>query len=413
MRRCVVLLIAGLLTQSIKGGDNWPDFRGPACNGRSDSVGLPVEWSETQNVKWETPIHDRGWSSPVVWGDQIWLTTADKEGHQMYAVCVSFETGRIIYDVKVFEEKEPQRINTRNSYATPSPVIEPGRVYAHFGTFGTACLDTKTGKILWQRRDLNCEHMQGPVSSPVLFGDLVILHLEGTDVQFIAALKKATGETVWRIERPKEWYSTVEPIVRKAYSTPIVIEVGGGAQMISSGSQGCHSYDPCTGDEFWRIWYGDDSTISRPIANKELVFVNAGSVHPRLWAVRPDGRGDVSNSGVVWKIEKNIPCESSPVIVDDLIYIVDDKGTATCIEAKTGKIIWQEQLEGEYGASPVYGDGHVYFFNKEGKTTVIKQGRTFKIVATNQLGDGFMASPAIVGKSLILRSKTHLYRIEK
>jgi outer membrane protein assembly factor BamB len=323
---------------------------------------LPVEWSETQNVKWETPIHDRGWSSPVVWGDQIWLTTADKEGHQMYAVCVSFETGRIIYDVKVFEEKEPQRINTRNSYATPSPVIEPGRVYAHFGTFGTACLDTKT---------------------------------------------------VWRVERPKEWYSTVEPIVRKAYSTPIVIEVGGSAQMISSGSQGCHSYDPCTGDEFWRIWYGDDSTISRPIANNEMVFVNAGSVHPRLWAVRPDGKGDVSNSGVVWKIEKNIPCESSPVIVDDLIYIVDDKGTATCIEAKTGKIIWQEQLEGEYGASPVYGDGYVYFFNKEGKTTVIKQGRTFKIVATNQLGDGFMASPAIVGKSLILRSKTYLYRIER
>ena len=413
MRRCVVLLVIGLLTQSIRGGDNWPDFRGPACNGRSDSVGLPIEWSETQNIKWKTPIHDLGWSSPVVWGDQIWLTTADKEGHQMYAVCVSFETGRIIYDVKVFEEKEPQRINTRNSYATPSPVVEPGRVYAHFGTFGTACLDTKTGKILWQRRDLNCEHMQGPVSSPVLFGDLVILHLEGTDVQFIAALKKATGETVWRIERPKEWYSTVEPIARKAYSTPIVIEVGGRPQLISSGSQGCHAYDPCTGGEFWQIWYGDDSTISRPIANKELVFVNTGSVHPRLWAVRPDGRGDVSNSGVVWKIEKNIPGESSPVIVDDLIYIVDDKGTATCIEAKTGKIIWQEQLEGEYGASPVYADGRVYFFNKEGKTTVIKQGRTFKIVATNQLGDGFMASPAIVGKSLILRSKTYLYRIEK
>jgi hypothetical protein len=143
------------------------------------------------------------------------------------------------------------------------------------------------------------------------------------------------------------------------------------------------------------------------------VFVNTGLIHPKLWAVRPDGRGDVSNSGVVWKIEKNIPAESSPVIVDDLIYIVDDKGTASCIEAKTGKIIWQEQSEGEYGASLVYGDGRVYFFNKEGKTTVIKQGRTFKIVATNQLGDGFMASPAIVGKSLILRSKTHLYRIEK
>jgi outer membrane protein assembly factor BamB len=349
----------------------------------------------------------------VVWGDQIWITTADKDGHKMYAVCVSFQSGQIVYDVNIFDEAKPQKINARNSYATPSPVVEEGRVYVHYGTFGTACLDTKTGKILWQRRDLNCEHMQGPVSSPVLFGDLVILHLDGTDVQFIAALKKATGETVWRVERPKEWYSTVEPIVRKAYITPLIIEVNGKPQMISNGAQSCHAYDPLTGSEFWRVWYGDDSTIARPVANKELVFVNAGLIKPRLWAVRLGGKGDVSNSHVVWKIEKDIPAESSPVIVDELIYIVSDKGKASCIEAKTGKIIWQEQLEGEYGASPVYADGHVYFFNKEGKTIVIKHGREFKVVATNQLGDGFMASPAIVGRSLILRSKTHLYRIEK
>lgn len=413
MRRGVVVLIGGLLAGVVWGGENWADFRGPTFNGRSDAVGLPVEWNETQNVKWKTAIHDRGWSSPVVWGDQIWITTADKDGHKMYAVCVSFQSGQIVYDVNIFDEAKPQGINARNSYATPSPVVEEGRVYVHYGTFGTACLDTKTGKILWQRRDLNCEHMQGPVSSPVLFGDLVILHLDGTDVQFIAALKKTNGETVWRTERPKEWYATVEPIVRKAYITPLIIEVNGKPQMISNGAQSCHAYDPLTGSEFWRVWYGDDSTIARPVANKELVFVNAGLIKPRLWAVRLGGKGDVSNSHVVWKIEKDIPAESSPVIVDELIYIVSDKGKVSCIEARTGKIIWQEQLEGEYGASPVYADGHVYFFNKEGKTIVIKHGREFKVVATNQLGDGFMASPAIVGRSLILRSKTHLYRIEK
>lgn len=413
MRISVIGLIVGLFAFAALGSDNWPDFRGPTFNGRSDVVGVPIEWSETQNVKWKTAIHDLGWSSPVIWGDQIWLTTADKDGHKMYAVCVSFGSGQIIYDVNVFDEPDPQRINTRNSYATPSPVVEEGRAYVHFGTFGTACLDTKTGKILWQRRDLNCEHMQGPVSSPVLFGDLVIVHLDGTDVQYIAAMKKSNGETVWRTERPKEWYANVEPIVRKAYTTPLIVEVGGKLQMISNGAQSCHSYDPRTGQELWCVWYGDDSTISRPVANKELVFVNTGLIHPKLWAIRPDGKGNVSDTHVVWKIEKDIPAESSPVIVEDLIYIVSDKGVARCIEAKTGKIIWQEQLEGEYGASPVYADGCVYFFNKEGRTTVIKHGRAFVVVATNQLGDGFMASPAIVGKSLILRSKTHLYRIEK
>lgn len=412
MRISVIGLIVGLFAFAALGSDNWPDFRGPTFNGCSDAVGVPIEWSEAQNVKWKTAIHDRGWSSPVIWGDQIWITTAEKDGHKMYAVCVSFGSGQIIYDVNVFDEPDPQRINTRNSYATPSPVVEEGRVYVHFGTFGTACLDTKTGKILWQRRDLNCEHMQGPVSSPVLFSDLVIVHLDGTDVQYIAALKKSNGETVWRTERPREWYADVEPIVRKAYTTPLIVELGGKIQMISNGAQSCHSYDPRTGQELWRVWYGDDSTIARLVANKELVFVNTGLVKPRLWAVRADGRGDVSNTHIVWKIEKDIPAESSPVIVEDLIYIVSDKGMARCIEAKTGKIVWQQQLEGEYGASPVYADGCVYFFNKEGKTTVIKHGRAFVVVATNQLGDGFMASPAIVGKSLVLRSKTHLYRIE-
>ena len=413
MRISVIGLIVGLFAFAALGSDNWPDFRGPTFNGRSDVVGVPIKWSETQNVKWKTAIHDRGWSSPVIWGDQIWITTADKDGHKMYAVCVSFGSGQIIYDVDVFDEPDPHRINTRNSYATPSPVVEEGRAYVHFGTFGTACLDTKTGKILWQRRDLNCEHMQGPVSSPVLFGDLVIVHLDGTDVQYIAALKKSNGETVWRTDRPKEWYATVEPIVRKAYTTPLIAELGGKLQMISNGAQSCHSYDPRTGQELWCVWYGDDSTISRPVANKELVFVNTGLIHPKLWAIRPDGKGNVSDTHVVWKIEKDIPAESSPVIVEDLIYIVSDRGVANCIEAKTGKIIWQEQLEGEYGASPVYADGCVYFFNKEGRTIVIKHGRAFVVVATNQLGDGFMASPAIVGRSLILRSKTHLYRIEK
>lgn len=392
--------------------ENWPDFRGPFETGCSDSKGLPVKWSEQENIKWKTAIHDHGWSSPVIWGDQIWLTTAHEKGYKMYAVCVDLQTGKIVHDVNVFEQQNPQRINRLNSYATPSPVIEQGRVYIHFGTFGTACLDTKTAQILWKRTDLNCEHMQGPVSSPVLFEDLLILHIEGTDVQFIVALNKTTGQTIWRVDRPQQWYANVLPVYRKAFLTPIIVEMAGKWQMISNGAQSCHSYDPRTGKEFWRVWYGDDSTISRPIAGRGLVFINTGLSKPKLWAVKPDGQGDVSATHVVWRVEDKVPGESSAVIVDDLIYMVDDKGTATCLESETGKVIWQQRLDGSYGASPVYVDGRVYFFNKDGKTTVVKQGRVFEILATNQLEAGFGASPAILGNSFILRTRTHLYRVE-
>ncbi len=394
----------------------WPDWRGPTADGRSDATGLPLHWSETENIVWKTPIHDRGFSTPVVWNDQIWLTTATEDGLSLFAVCVDLNSGAVIHDVEVFRTTEPQRINPNNSYATPSAVVEAGRVYVHYGTFGTACLDSKTGDVLWRRTDLNCEHMQGPVSSPVLFEDLIILHLEGTDVQFITALDTKTGETVWRVDRPRELYEGVEPLyLIKSYQTPVIVDVAGKPQLVSNGALLVTGHEPRTGKEIWRVRYKGDSTISRIVTGHGLFFVNTGGspTATELWAIREDAVGDVTDTHVVWKMTEDVPLESSPVLVGDLLYTINDDGVLICMEALTGQQVWSERLPGKYGASLLSADGRIYIANKQGKTTVIEPGRTFHELAVNELDDGLWASPAVAGKSLIFRTKTHLYRIER
>jgi len=394
---------------------NWPDWRGPTGDGRSDATGLPLNWSETENIVWKIPIHDLGHSTPVVWGDQVWLTTATKDGRTLYAVCIDLNSGRVVHDVEVFHPNRPQRIHSNNSYATPSAVVEEGFVYVHYGTHGTACLDSGTGKVLWRRADLNCEHMQGPVSSPVLFNDLLIVHLEGTDVQFIAALDTKTGNTVWRTDRPEELYGHVEPVfLRKAYHTPVLVEVDGKTQLVSNGALMVTGHEPETGKELWRVLYRDDNTISRIVSGHGLLFVNCGGSPnaTHLWAVRQGGTGDVTNTHVVWKMTKDVPLESSPVLAGDLLYTLSDRGVLICMEAKTGKIVWSQRLSGQYGASLLYSDNRIYVSSKQGKTTVIEAGRTFRELAVNKLDGELWASPAVAGKSLLFRTKTHLYRVQ-
>ena len=394
---------------------DWPDWRGPTQDGHSDETDLPLTWSETQNIVWKTPIHDEGHSTPVIWDPQIWLTTATKDGRTLYAVCVDFNSGEIVQDIEVFHPENPQQINSHNTYATPSPVVEEGRVYVHYGAHGTACLDSKSGEILWKRTDLNCEHMQGPASSPVLYKDLLILHLEGTDVQYIVALNKKTGETVWRYDRPQDLYETIkEPVYRKSYQTPVFVEINGQTQMISNGALLVTGHDPDTGKELWRVCYGQDSTISRIVEGEGLFFVNCGGAPGRtqLWAIRQGGSGDVTESHVVWKMTKDAPHQSSPVLVDRLLYMISDRGELTCVEAITGETVWKERLRGGYGSSLLYADGRIYISSKKGKTTVIEPGRTFKKLAENDLDGEFWASPAVADHSLLLRTKTHLYRIQ-
>lgn len=394
----------------------WPDWRGPTADGRSDATGLPLHWSETENIVWKTGIHDLGHSTPVVWGDQVWLTTATEDGAVLYAIGVDLNSGAVIHDLEVFRTEKPQRIHPNNSYATPSAVVEEGRVYVHFGTFGTACIDSNSGDVLWRRTDLNCDHMQGPVSSPILFGDLVIVHLEGIDEQFIAALDKKTGDTVWLYDRPDDLYDGIAPVyLLKSYHTPIIVEVDGTPQLVSNGALLVTGHELETGKELWRVRYRDDNPISRIVSGHGLLFVNSGG-NPgasELLAVRQGGVGDVTESHVVWKITKDAAHESSPVLVGDLLYSMSDRGTLICMDAMTGEPVWTERLQGRYGASLLAADGRIYLSNKKGMTTVIEPGRAFHEVAVNELDGELWASPAVAGASLLLRTKTHLYRIQR
>ncbi len=394
---------------------DWPDWRGPTGDGRSDATDLPLKWSETENIVWKTPIHDLGYSTPVVWGDQVWLTTATKKGETLYAVCIDLNTGRVIHDVDVFKPAKPQRIHRLNSYATPSAVVEEGYAYVHYGTHGTACLNTKTGQVVWRRDDLNCDHLQGPVSSPILYEDLLIVPLEGTDVQFVVALDKKTGRQVWRYDRPRDLYEGIEPLyLLKSYHTPVVVEVNGQPQLINNGAMLVTGHEPRTGKELWRVRYRDDNPVSRIVTGHGLLFINSGG-NPgasHLLAVRQGGVGDVTDTHVVWTMTKDVCHESSPVLVGDLLYTLSDNGLLICKQATTGQTVWTERLDGKHGASLLYADNRIYISNKDGKTTIIKPGREFRVLAVNEL-DGFIgASPAVAGKSLLLRTKTHLYRIQ-
>ena len=410
-----VAVLLGAVVTSASAAD-WTDWRGPTQEGRTESTGLPLRWSETENITWKTMIHDWGHSTPVVLGQQIWLTSAREDGKELYALCVDLASGAVVHDLPVFTVDAPQHINPLNTYATPSATLEPGRAYVHFGSLGTAAIDTASGAVLWRRTDLNCDHMQGPASSPVIFEDLLIVHLEGTDKQFIAALDKATGKTVWQHDRPAELYTdAIQGVYKKSYQTPVIVTIDGKPQMISNGALLVTGHDPRTGAEIWRARYRDDSTISRIVTGGGFLYVNTGGSPngTELWAIRQGGTGDVTDTHVAWKMTKDAPHESSPVLVDGLLYTVSEKSNLICTDAATGAQVWAQRMPGDYWASLLAAPGRVYLSNRKGATAIVATGREFKELAVNTLDGEFMASPAVAGNALLLRTKTHLYRVDQ
>lgn len=391
-----------------------------------------MAWSEKDHVRWKTAIHDRGWSSPVVWGDQIWITTATEDGTKLYAVCVDREKGQIIHDLPLFSVEQPQFAHKFNTYASPTPCIEEGRVYITFGSPGTACLDTHTGKVIWERRDFVCNHYRGAGSSPILFGGLLIMNFDGSDHQFVVALDKQTGRTVWKSERSvdfKDLGPDGKPVsegdFRKAFSTPHVALLEGTPVLVSSGAKAHYAYNPFTGEDLWRVEERTSHSAStRPVAGLGMVFLPSGWSTGELLAIRPGRKGEVVDANresnevdhgqlrIAWKSKRNVPKKPSLLLVEDLLFGIDDNGVASCLQALTGREIWRERVGGNYSASPLYAEGHIYMWSEEGKATVIAADRQFKKLAENQLEDGFMASPAVAGKAFYLRTKTSLYRIE-
>lgn len=421
MIRIILLLLFFVHTLPAQASNQWPQFRGLQGDGHSNARNLPLRWSESENIVWKTPIHDRGWSSPVIFGKQIWLTTATKDGRKLYALCIDRDTGRIIRDIKLFDVASPQFAHSFNTYASPTPVIERGRVYVTFGSPGTACIDTSTFKVLWQRLDIECNHFRGAGSSPILFRNLLIMNFDGSDHQFVIALDKRTGKTIWQTRRSID-FQDIEPDgkiaaegdFRKAFATPHVALINGRWELISLGAKAAYSYDPFTGKELWRVEERQQHSAStRPIIGHGMIFFPTGFSAGQLFAVRAGGNGLITDTHVAWKVKRAVSNKPSILLVDDLIYVINDTGIASCIEAKTGEMIWQQRIGGEYSASPVYAGGRIWLFSEDGKTSVIRAGRTFELLAENQLDDGFLASPAIAGKAFYLRTRTHLYRIEK
>jgi len=396
----VIIRIATLLLLLVSFVDDWPQFRGPTGQGLSEERNLPLTWSETKNVRWKVEIPGRGWSSPMIQGDRIWLTTATEDGRSLRAIAVDVNTGAIQQNVEVFRLKSPKLTNGKNSFASPTPIVEGDRIYLHFGAYGTACI-TQTGEIVWKTKLDYDNGQHGPGGSPVLYDDLLIVSCDGLEQQFVVALDKATGKVRWK--KMREGY--------QAYSTPLVVNLPAGDQVISPGAFQAIAYEPRTGKEIWRVRYGEGfSNVPRPVYGNDLVFICSGFQEPSLLAVRVDGRGDVTKK-IVWKLDRGIPRTSSPLLVGNEIYIVNDNGIATCIDAKTGAELWRARLDGNYSASPIYADGRIYFLSEEGMSIVIAPGRQLKPLATNQLDGPTLASMAVSHNSLFIRSATHLYRI--
>jgi outer membrane protein assembly factor BamB len=415
MRQCLSAFAALMVAcGGASAEDRWTEFRGPSGTGLSSATGLPREWSETKNVVWKTAVHGRGWSSPVVLGTQVWLTTATADGKELSVLALDKTDGRVLIDKKVFDVAEPAETSHYNSYASPTPVIEEGRVYVHYGSYGTAALDTVTGKVLWTRRDLPCNHWRGPGSSPILYKDLLIVHLDGYDFQYVVALDKKTGRTAWKADRTHD-FGTDDGDQKKGFATPIVIEAAGRSQLISPAAKAVVSLDPLTGRELWRVRYPQHSAAARPLFAHGLVYVDTGYGKADLLAIRPDGRGDVTDTHVAWKATRGIGAKPSPLLVGDLIYAVSDTGgVVTCLDAKTGIEVWQHRVGGGgHSASPVFADGAIYFFAEDGSAVVLAPGREYRELSRASLGEGgVMASPAIADRSVFVRTESHLYRLE-
>lgn len=397
----LILCSLSVLAVGLRAQD-WPQFRGPSGQGVSEARGLPLEWSESKNIAWKVPVPGSGWSSPVVGGGRVWLTTYVDKGASIRALAFDVESGKEVVNVEVFKFRGGDPINPKNSRATPTPVLDGDRVFVHFGAEGTAALD-RDGKVLWKAHfPYSSQHGSG--ASPIVVGDLLIVSGDGPDAAFLIGLDKATGKTKWKTWKRQPW--------DQAYSTPLLIRVGESDQIVSVGAHHTGAYDPQNGKEIWRVAYPNGfSNVPRPVYGAGLVFITTGFQQPSLLAVRPDGKGDVTRSHVAWKFSRGVPLTPSPLLVGNELYMVNDAGIAICLDARTGAALWAQRLSGPHSASPVFADGRIYFLSEEGVTTVVAPGGEFRALATNELDGLTYASMAVSAGSFFIRTDKYLYRV--
>ena len=394
--------------------EEWTEFRGPAGNGHSTVTGLPTQWSETENVAWRIEVPGKGWSSPICFQKRLYLTTAvpvekPENGQSLHTLCYDAHSGELIWDREIFvtDGKRSAKIHPKNSYASPTPLTDGKRLFVHFGTHGTACLDLE-GKILWQNNELIYAHVHGSGGSPVLVDNKLIMSCDGGDVQFVVALDANTGKIAWKTPR-------TEPDAPKkfAFTTPLVLTHAGQTQVVSPGPGAVCGYDVQTGKEIWKVKYNGYSVIPKPLFGNGLIYVCTGYDPPSsLLAIRPDGKGDVGETHIAWKVDKNVPQSASPLLIGKELYMISDHGVASCLDAESGDKLWEQRIGGDFSSSPIYADGHIFLLDEAGQTIILKPGRTFEEVAKNSIGEKTQASYALGDGALFIRGEKSLFRIQ-
>ena len=438
MRRTILLslFIAFLFSSMTIAGDIFPEWRGVNGQGHADAVDLPVEFTES-DAAWKHKVPGLGWSTPVVVDGKVWVTTGiDVEASEDRKVavkktttssqpliisshvslrvqCLDLGTGKVLKDIEMLSEENPQFIHQVNSYATPTPIVDGDKLYCHYGPMGIACLDMRTDKVLWSNRTLRVKHENGPGSSPILWNDRLIIHCDGIDLQYIVAIDKNTGEILWKTQRSGKLRD--EPQLRKAYATSIIVEVEGKDQIVSPAADWIFGYDPETGEELWKTSYGvlGFSNAGRPVAAHGMVYINTGYMKSELLALKIEEQDGKFAGKIQWRFDRQVPNVSSMVIVGDEMYFASDNGIATCLDAKTGEVNWVHRMGSRYWASPLFADGKIYFFERDSKITVVEPGKEYKELAENQLSGTLFASPSAVDGHLLIRTDEALYCIKK
>jgi len=404
--------------------ENWPQFRGPTGQGISQEKNLPIHWNANSNVLWKTAIPGEGWSSPIVWGDRVFVTSATQNGTRCHVICLDRVSGKILWDKEVFEQV-PLRKEGKNSHATPTPCTDGQRVYAVFGDGSVAAL-AFDGSIVWTNRDVQFYSRHGLGASPTIHGALLIMPYDGSnrvtapgqwpnnppeerlgwqipwDKAEIVALDLKTGKRVWTGKRGMS---------RIAHGTPVVFQEKGQTRLLSIAGDAAQCFDLKTGERLWSVYCQGEGLAPSPVAGDEMIFAASGFEKTTLRGIRTGGRGDVTQTHIAWEQKKGVPSQSSLLYVKPYIYAVTDGGIATCYEADSGNVVWQERIGGNHSASPVYADGKVYFLSEQGESVVIQAGAEFKEIARNTVGEKCQASYAASHGDLFIRSDKNLFCI--
>ncbi len=398
---------------------DWPQFRGPAGDGHSPAKNVPTEWSKTSNIAWRVEPPGKGWSSPVVVDGCIYLTAAvplsgednDSADRSLRVMCLEARSGAMIWNEEVFPQpsaSSPKGLHKKNGHASPTPVVQDGRIYLHFGHQGSACFTT-AGKKVWENRSFKYEPQHGGGSSPVIVGDRMVFSCDGRDHQFVLALKTKTGEIAWNFKRATEARS------KFAFCTAGVITVNGKPQIISPGADVVNALDPYDGKEIWHARYEGYSIVPKPVFGDGMVYISSSFDSPEVLAIDPTGTGDVTDTHVKWVESKYAPMTPSMLFDNGLLYMVTDAGIICCREAKSGNKLWEsDRILGGVSASPVLAEGRIYVLDERGTCAILAAGREYKLLGKATLeGERTLASIAVDDNTIYLRSESALYCIRK